>query len=121
MKVTKKEGIKKVKIVHNKTLLWVILALVIFLIMIIIALNNVQDEKNNSGKINSTINDSIRSCNFDNDCVPASCCHASSCTLKSNEPNCAGISCTMDCKPNTLDCGQGSCSCIDGKCKAVLK
>ena len=64
--------------------------------------------------------DSSNLCIVDGDCVPASCCHSTSCVNKINAPNCTGMYCTMDCKPGTLDCGQGSCSCINGKCEAVL-
>ncbi len=60
-------------------------------------------------------------CSYDSDCVPASCCHPDSCVPAGEAPNCEGMMCTMECRPNTMDCGQGSCKCIDNKCKAVLK
>jgi len=60
-------------------------------------------------------------CSKDSDCVPASCCHSDSCVPAGEAPNCEGMMCSMECKPETLDCGQGSCKCIDNKCKAVLK
>lgn len=59
------------------------------------------------------------SCESDEDCVPASCCHSTGCVPKSKAPTCDGVMCTMECQPNTLDCG-GSCSCIDGECVANL-
>ena len=52
-------------------------------------------------------------------CVPASCCHASECVLKSEAPNCSGILCSMSCEPGTLDCGQGRCEYVDGECGVV--
>ena len=52
-------------------------------------------------------------------CVPASCCHSTTCVPASEAPNCRGVFCTMNCKPDTLDCGQGSCEIIDEKCGVV--
>ena len=60
-------------------------------------------------------------CSQDQDCVPASCCHATECVPTGEAPNCEGMMCTMECRPDTMDCGQGFCRCIDNKCKAVLK
>ncbi|MBU1205095.1 MAG: hypothetical protein KJ968_00325 [Nanoarchaeota archaeon] len=60
-------------------------------------------------------------CSKDLDCVPASCCHATECVPAGEAPNCEGIMCTMECRPDTMDCGQGFCMCMDNKCKAVLK
>ncbi len=60
-------------------------------------------------------------CRNDAECVPASCCHASSCVGVEEKPNCSGIGCTLECAPGTLDCGQGSCKCANNKCEAVLK
>ena len=54
-------------------------------------------------------------------CVPAQCCHPTSCVFEKDAPDCKGVMCTMDCKPGTLDCGQGECKYIDGKCGAVIK
>jgi len=54
-------------------------------------------------------------CSTAADCVPDSCCHASSCVAKDQAPNCEGVMCTMECQPGTLDCG-GSCGCVDGDC-----
>lgn len=58
-------------------------------------------------------------CSTDDDCVPASCCHASSCVALADAPECGGIGCTEECQSDTLDCG-GSCICQDGKCAAIL-
>jgi putative hemolysin len=60
-------------------------------------------------------------CSVNEDCVPDSCCHATSCTTKNNAPNCSQTMCTMECRSGTLDCGYGSCECTNNKCEAVLK
>ena len=59
-------------------------------------------------------------CRTNDECVPAGCCHPSTCAPASEKPDCTGIYCTAECAPGTLDCGQGSCQCIDRKCEAVL-
>jgi putative hemolysin len=72
------------------------------------------------GECNFTlaINDS---CQTDSDCVPASCCHSTSCTNKASKSVC-NLLCTQECRPGTLDCGQASCVCNQGKCGVnVLK
>lgn len=53
------------------------------------------------------------------ECVPASCCHATECVLKSEAPTCNGMLCTMNCEPNTLDCDQGSCGFVNEKCEVI--
>ena len=53
-------------------------------------------------------------------CVPASCCHATSCVLESEAPNCTGRLCSMSCEHGTLDCGQARCEYVDGECEVVL-
>ena len=57
----------------------------------------------------------------DEDCAPATCCHATECVLKDKEPNCAEVACTRDCRPGTMDCGRGHCLCDAGKCRAEIK
>jgi len=59
-------------------------------------------------------------CYSDSDCVPATCCHPDSCVSYQKAPECSGMMCTEECKPNTLDCNQGSCLCQKGKCLAKL-
>jgi hypothetical protein len=54
-------------------------------------------------------------CASDSDCVPATCCHATKCTLASQKPDCKGFACTMSCE-TPLDCGAGNCACNQGKC-----
>ena len=60
-------------------------------------------------------------CNDDSECVKATCCHASECVMASEAPDCEGIMCSMECRPNTMDCGQGSCKCINNECRLVLE
>jgi len=50
-------------------------------------------------------------------CVPASCCHASSCVLESSAPNCSMTMCTQECRGGTMDCGVGNCAFVDGNCE----
>ena len=57
-------------------------------------------------------------CDFDADCVPASCCHATECVLKSEAPNCSGMFCTAVCA-GPLDCGAGKCDCVNESCEVV--
>ena len=52
-------------------------------------------------------------------CVPASCCHSTSCVLESEAPDCNGRFCTLSCEPGTLDCGQGNCEYINEECEVV--
>ena len=59
----------------------------------------------------------MTACASDADCVPASCCHAKACVLKSEAPkNCKEMMCTAECREGTMDCGKGSCGCKDGAC-----
>ena len=60
-------------------------------------------------------------CSRDSECVKAECCHANSCVVSEEAPDCNGVFCTMNCEPGTLDCGQGSCGCVNGKCEAVIE
>ena len=58
-------------------------------------------------------------CTKDEDCVPASCCHPSTCVAADAAPECGGTMCTADCRAGTMDCG-GGCQCQDGRCAARL-
>lgn len=58
-------------------------------------------------------------CSVDADCVPASCCHPSTCVPVAQKPDCKDTMCTMNCAPGTMDCG-GRCACEAGSCKAIL-
>ncbi|NCO97011.1 MAG: hypothetical protein COZ04_02045 [Candidatus Aenigmarchaeota archaeon CG_4_10_14_3_um_filter_37_21] len=59
----------------------------------------------------------LNKCQTDNDCVPAQCCHPTSCVPLSQRPNCEKVPCTLECRGETMDCGQGSCACVNGKCQ----
>jgi hypothetical protein len=59
-------------------------------------------------------------CLENRDCVPAECCHASSCVSVGDAPLCDEISCTLNCEQGTLDCGFGFCGCVDGRCVAEI-
>jgi len=59
-------------------------------------------------------------CSVDADCVPAGCCHPTTCVPTTQKPDCADTMCTMNCAPGTLDCGQGRCACEAGSCKPVF-
>lgn len=58
-------------------------------------------------------------CETDADCVPADCCHASSCVAQEHAPSCGDAMCTQECRYGTLDCG-GGCLCHEGRCAARL-
>lgn len=129
MKVQKKEGVEKVRVTHNKKLLYAILVLFVILICLIVfilVLKNKQElERMNNSSSNQNftediveINESLI-CEIDADCVPASCCHSDSCINKNYVPNCEDIACSLECRPGTLDCG-GKCSCSDNKCSATF-
>jgi hypothetical protein len=57
-------------------------------------------------------------CNVYSDCVPAQCCHPTSCINKVAQKPCDGILCTESCE-GPLDCGAGSCGCVQGTCSVV--
>ena len=106
----KRKGFKIIE--HNKRVLWWIIILLIFLIFLIVLIVQGRDQ----------IKDIVRGdlCINDADCVPASCCHPETCTIKEKAPNCTGIPCTLSCE-TILDCGDGSCNCINNQCQAVAK
>jgi len=80
------------------------------------------DEDNNGDEYNSgNLDEDGIECISDSDCVPAICCHASSCVPVKNAQDCSEMFCTMECVEDTLDCGQGSCLCVNGKCNAIFK
>ncbi len=57
-------------------------------------------------------------CTAPEDCVPAQCCHPTSCINKVAQRDCSGTACTMSCE-GPLDCGAGSCGCVQGQCSIV--
>lgn len=101
-----------------------LIALIVILLVLIILGTNVYINYNGNNKKEQNITtdnkNNENSCLIDEDCVPASCCHANSCVAKNNAPSCIGIYCTQECSPDTLDCGQGRCACINNKCSAQI-
>jgi len=61
-----------------------------------------------------------KKCSVDDDCVAATCCHASEAVNVNYAPNCGGVFCTQECVPGTLDCGQGEINCVDGRCTVII-
>jgi hypothetical protein len=59
-----------------------------------------------------------RTCAVDADCVPAQCCHPTSCVKLAAKPACDNAICTMSCE-GPLDCGAGSCGCTNGRCSVT--
>ena len=112
-----------IKISHNKNLLLIIIILLALLVLTIALYLNKETLTN---KLNQwtffSSGNQVRAgiCVNDIDCVPAECCHPSSCVSANNKPDCSDIFCTQECKPGTLDCNKGYCSCVDGKCQAVF-
>ncbi len=118
MKIERKEGIKKVRVTHNKVLFWIIIFLLAVLIILALSIRHIG---NNNSPANQTINASGIACSSDSDCVAGSCCHSKNCVPKTEAPLCNKVYCTAECEPGTLDCQQGSCKCTNGKCEAVIK
>jgi len=63
-----------------------------------------------------SISENNKSCTVDEDCVPATCCHATEVVNKEFAPDCEGMMCTMSCE-TVLDCGQGEPVCNDRICE----
>lgn len=78
------------------------------------------DTDSDSDSDTDSDSDSDTDSDSDPECVPAECCHPTSCVEKSEAPVCDDVGCTENCEPNTLDCGQGFCDFVDGKCTAVM-
>lgn len=90
-------------------MLFALIIFIVFLFLIFLSIYNSSEESPVSSY----------ACISDSDCVPADCCHSTSCISASEAPSCDGVYCTQECRPGTLDCGQGFCSCIKGECKAI--
>jgi hypothetical protein len=58
-----------------------------------------------------------QTCATDADCVPAQCCHPTSCVNQASITVC-NLFCTASCE-GSLDCGAGSCGCTNGRCSVV--
>ncbi|HUT37694.1 MAG TPA: hypothetical protein VMW77_00125 [Methanoregula sp.] len=65
----------------------------------------------------TTVRLPAQSCTIDDDCVPAECCHPTSCINKAEKSVC-NVMCTMSCE-GPIDCGAGHCGCVNGKCSVV--
>jgi hypothetical protein len=65
----------------------------------------------------TTVPPPAQSCTIDDDCVPAGCCHPTSCINKAEKGVC-NVMCTMSCE-GPIDCGAGHCGCVNGKCGVV--
>ena len=57
------------------------------------------------------------SCTGDSDCVPAQCCHPTSCINRASKGVC-NVLCTANCQ-GPIDCGAGHCGCVGGACTVV--
>ena len=99
---------KGIIIEHNKKLFIAIIVLTVLFVLVVFV----------SYKINK--NSFGNECQTDSDCVPASCCHATSCVPSGESPDCSDIFCTQECQSGTLDCNQGSCGCVNGRCSVFF-
>jgi hypothetical protein len=113
LKVEKKEGIDKPRIVHNKKLFWIIIVLGIILIVLIIFI--ILNGKNTNNNLN---NSPLKECSIDSDCVPACGCHPNSCVPIINRSQCERVICTQECS-GPLDCGAGKCGCVNNRCGII--
>jgi hypothetical protein len=65
----------------------------------------------------TTVSSDNQTCNTGDDCVPAQCCHPTSCVNQASIHVCNFL-CTASCE-GPLDCGAGSCGCNQGRCSVV--
>lgn len=62
-------------------------------------------------------------CDSDDDCLPSTCCHATSCVHRSKvdaSKDCSVTLCKATCVPFSLDCG-GECRCISRNCSSIIR
>jgi len=111
MNITRKEGIKKMRIEHNKKLFWIIVILIIALIILIYFIIQNKPKVVDNDENNTDDNTKIK-------CVPATCCHATECVLSEQAPDCSKAICSMVCS-GPLDCDAGHCEFIKNKCEVV--
>ena len=64
-----------------------------------------------------TIDQGMSSCSVDSDCVPAQCCHPTSCINRAHKGVC-NLFCTAVCQ-GPIDCGAGHCGCVEGSCQVI--
>ncbi|HPX72755.1 MAG TPA: DUF4382 domain-containing protein [Methanoregulaceae archaeon] len=60
----------------------------------------------------------LTSCTEHSECVPAQCCHPTSCVNIRYQPDCSTIACTQVCE-GPIDCGAGHCGCVNGTCRII--
>ena len=58
-----------------------------------------------------------QTCTADTDCIPAQCCHPTSCMNQGSVRVC-NLFCTASCE-GPLDCGAGRCGCVNGICSVI--
>jgi hypothetical protein len=59
----------------------------------------------------------LTACTQYSDCVPAQCCHPTSCINKEYKEVCTEL-CTASCE-GPIDCGAGHCGCVNGQCAVI--
>jgi hypothetical protein len=59
----------------------------------------------------------LQYCTTDNDCVPAECCHPTSCINRVYKGACTML-CTDVCQ-GPIDCGAGRCGCVNMTCSVI--
>jgi len=64
-----------------------------------------------------TAEPAMDTCTLDSDCVPAQCCHPTSCINKVHKGVC-NLFCTAVCS-GPIDCGAGHCGCLSGTCQVI--
>jgi hypothetical protein len=69
------------------------------------------------GQLTPTAEPGIDVCSVDSDCVPAQCCHPTSCINKAHKGVC-NLLCTQVCQ-GPIDCGAGHCGCVAGTCRVI--
>jgi len=69
------------------------------------------------GQLTPTAEPGIDVCSVDSDCVPAQCCHPSSCINKAYKGVC-NLLCTQVCQ-GPIDCRAGHCGCVGRTCRVI--
>ena len=94
--------------------------IILLVLMSIVAISGCVKQTINIGKeTTTTVPVNTLTCQSKDDCVPAQCCHPTSCINKNYKTVC-NVGCTAVCEPGTMDCGQGYCDCINNECKAII-
>jgi hypothetical protein len=65
-----------------------------------------------------TTTTNITNCDAYTECVPAQCCHPTSC-INSRYKGVCTVLCTQVCE-GPIDCGAGHCGCKEGVCQVML-